>query len=609
MAPYGGLANTLPVLNRFFQWFMGDHLKIEGGLFRLHHKATSFLVLIGFCFISVENFSGGSTIQCHYDKIDAYSRQFCWIHGYSYLKEHLQGNATGCYVDQTKLKSEADGPVTNYYLWLPYLMSLLFIIIKLPHILWKKFLENNLIRHILGGEDLWPDLFIGPRNNGGGDGGNEGGGKKGGGGGGDNNGNQQGQGEGKKGKNKGKQGNQGKRFKISKETEIGKYFVANHKKCTMYQIKYAWSESLNILSILLCIQITDWVLNSQFWSYGLNVIHYLNVYQDRATMIHDPMCQVFPTEVACKIVTGAASGGADDKNFLCILGNNVFNQKYFFALWLWWMMLLGVFVLGFIFRLFRLAFPLFSRLLLIRKVHGNQLSGLILTSGECFVLELVIDNLTHVPIFTSAVLKEIAANMKEISYRRLNSQDYHYSVFHDYNDGATPLLKEEEIDYDYQNHHLSPKLDKDHFKNGNAQSNIKELKCCQNFKDNKEMNVAELLKIDPEPSTTPCEKMKAVGENGPVQDNVVEVNEISKPASKKKKNKKNVKLSADCQEEKNKTMEPIAEEPGGSSPASAMPNVEDDSENDGCKIRLGRVDSEDKTVISFPSATQGGDWI
>ena len=210
----------------------------------------------------------------------------------------MLGLATGCYVDQTNLQSEADAPVTNYYIWLPYMLSLLFLLTKLPHILWKKFFENNLIRHLLGGEESWQELFIGPKNNGGGDGNNnDGNGKKGG----DCN-----------NKNKGNQGNKGKKFKIWKSAEIGKHFVNNHGKFTMYHCKYAFWESFNIVTILASVQITDWILNSQFWSYGWEVIQYLNSYQDRSLQLHDPMCQVFPTEVGCRYRVGVGNGFADE---------------------------------------------------------------------------------------------------------------------------------------------------------------------------------------------------------------------------------------------------------------------------------------------------------
>ena len=75
---------------------------------------------------------------------------YCWMHGTAYVRSHLQGIATGCYVDQARLDSAEDAPITAYYLWLPYLLSLLYVLAKLPHSLWKKFFENNLINSIIG---------------------------------------------------------------------------------------------------------------------------------------------------------------------------------------------------------------------------------------------------------------------------------------------------------------------------------------------------------------------------------------------------------------------------------------------------------------------------
>ena len=40
-------------------------------------------------------------------------------------------------------------------------------------------------------------------------------------------------------------------------------------------------------------------------------------------------------QVSCSIQIGASTGGVDKSNFLCILGNNLFNQKYFLILWVW----------------------------------------------------------------------------------------------------------------------------------------------------------------------------------------------------------------------------------------------------------------------------------
>ena len=109
-------------------------------------------------------------------------------------------------------------------------------------------------------------------------------------------------------------------------------------------------------------------------------------------------------QVSCSIQIGASTGGVDKSNFLCILGNNLFNQKYFLILWVWWVFLLLVAILGLIYRVARILVPDFSRLvsnclsfdvfppirwLLLRKIHGNQLSNVKLHSADYFVLQQV----------------------------------------------------------------------------------------------------------------------------------------------------------------------------------------------------------------------------
>ena len=63
---------------------------------------------------------------------------------------------------------------------------------------------------------------------------------------------------------------------------------------------------------------------------------------------------------------GATTGALDRSNFLCILGNNLFNQKYFFVLWLWWIFLLFLTLIGILYRSSRIALPGLSRYLVSR---------------------------------------------------------------------------------------------------------------------------------------------------------------------------------------------------------------------------------------------------
>lgn len=45
---------------------------------------------------------------------------------------------------------------------------------------------------------------------------------------------------------------------------------------------------------------THWLLNYKFWNYGTEVTAYLTMYgeyQLKGLNLHDPMCELFPTEV------------------------------------------------------------------------------------------------------------------------------------------------------------------------------------------------------------------------------------------------------------------------------------------------------------------------
>jgi len=106
------------------------------------------------------------------------------------------------------------------------------------------------------------------------------------------------------------------------------------------------------------------------------------------------MCELFPTEVACTFRVGASTGGIDRSNFLCILGNNLFNQKYFFILWLWWAFLLVMSILGVIYRVAGMSIPSFAKSRMSRKVHVGHLRDIHMTSAECFVLGMVLDNMS-----------------------------------------------------------------------------------------------------------------------------------------------------------------------------------------------------------------------
>ena len=127
--------------------------------------------------------------------------------------------------------------------------------------MWKKFFENNLIGHIVGGQGQSND--------------------------------DQGWGFG--------QGKKQRRFK-SRPFEIAQNFVQfrsnpyNRHVYDHYHRKFALWEAMNIVTVIMCMAVTHWILNYKFWSYGWQVINYISAYGQPGVR-HDPMCELFPTEV------------------------------------------------------------------------------------------------------------------------------------------------------------------------------------------------------------------------------------------------------------------------------------------------------------------------
>jgi len=252
--------------------------------------------------------------------------------------------------------------------------------------------------------------------------------------------NQQKQQNGVEGGGKKQNNQQPQGWRLGKAEEIANQFIHYRDKYTSYQLSFAFWETFNLVTVLASIQATHWLLNNKFWWYGLEVITYLNNYQShhqQGVKLHDPMCEVFPTEVGCAYNYGGEAGQTSSQEILCILGNNLFNQKYFFVLWIWWMFLLVISVFGLIFRLLRVCFRAFSKAMLMRKSHGRHFNGVRISSSEAFVLELVLDNLGKTPTFATKVMRDVAARLKE-----QNLKDYDRAFGYDV---QTPLFENTDV--------------------------------------------------------------------------------------------------------------------------------------------------------------------
>ena len=333
-----------PFVNHLLNWFKRDEPSTDNHLFRLHHQYTTFIIMFGFLFIFIENYLDGRAITCQGG--DQYTKAYCWIHGSSYVGKHLQGEITGCFVHPDIVESANNEPVTSYYLWLPLLLTFCFLSAKLPRNIWRSGLEGGKIKNIL-------------------------------------------------------QDNKNLNIKA-----IHSNFQDERSFFFMYQIKFMICEILNLVMIGFSIWTTHILLRSKFRGYGPAVLKYLFFDANSSKEpVHNPMCEVFPTEVGCRIRVGSPAGGIEEHNYLCILSNNLFNQKYFLFLWVWWICLAIISFLGLIYRCARIAIPDFSRYVLSLSVKSVKLENLKLSSGDCFVLDRLNKNM--IPRQMNLLLEEI----------------------------------------------------------------------------------------------------------------------------------------------------------------------------------------------------------
>jgi len=288
--------------------FKKDDVHHDNLLFKLHHQVNFFVILVGVLFIFGENYLNGNAIVCK--GTDEYEEQYCWLHGTGHISKELEEDITGlCAMDQTEATKDLDRQ-THYYLWLPFLLAICMGLVKMPRIIWKNICERGLMKSLVGDGNKMGEKIA-------------------------------------------------NRFKK----------LRKRSATVSYHVSFAVCELLNIVMLIICFYILDSLLNGKFWSYGIAVNNYYGTKPSSTELTSNsglnkpnPMCNLFPTEVACNLCTGSIGGGCKDKvSKICILSNNLFNQYFFLILWFWWIILLAISVLGLVYRAAQMSMPALSK--------------------------------------------------------------------------------------------------------------------------------------------------------------------------------------------------------------------------------------------------------
>jgi hypothetical protein len=106
----------------------------------------------------------------------------------------------------------------------------------------------------------------------------------------------------------------------------------------------------------------------------------------RKFLLSDPNCSSIPSSKYCHSLSGiiktsffGITGAKEDRSNICILGQNILNQKIYFVLWLWFMILFGVSVLVIINRIMCIFVPAFQRQVVashLKSKNANRLTSL-----------------------------------------------------------------------------------------------------------------------------------------------------------------------------------------------------------------------------------------
>jgi len=303
------------------KYFSLDSLDKDNWAFKLFSKITVG-IFMGSAALSLASSYSGDAIVCK-DGGD-YVKQYCWLHGSRHLRTNPVSdeinNKRKCYAD-----NDDPSPDTEYYIWVSMLLFLNGLVFMIPDKVWQYF-EDGMLEQF--GSDK-RNFLDNPKD----------------------------------------------------EDADGEHVAVFKNISKKLSRKYFWTfvacEMLNVILGIISFLFINAFLSGHFSTYGADVLNYNLGFKDESTK--DPMCSLFPTIVNCETSFFGINGGKEDRSNICILGQNILNQKIYFVLWLWFMILFGVSVLVIINRIMCIFVPAFQRQVVashLKSKNSNRLTSL-----------------------------------------------------------------------------------------------------------------------------------------------------------------------------------------------------------------------------------------
>jgi len=392
------------MLKDLVDYFKLEEINIDNWTFKLYYKVSVVICMAG-ATIGIASQYFGDPISCEFQGISSdLAQDYCWIHGSSYIPPQYQAHMK-CIVDQydrqgKRFKSADDAPDTSYYQWVVFVFAFQAAIFYLPFKLWTV-LEANLVASfgtdgkspVMLSEDAKYDDGV---------------------------------------------------VQEAVIEKFVKYYKAIFHHNSWYFANFVMCEILNFVLLFAQFQMTDNFLSKKFRWYGWEAFEYYYYYTEEERRspemgLKNPMCRVFPTVTSCNLPNVGAGGGEQVHNGLCVLTQNIINEKIFLILWWWYAILAPISVAFFFYRICTIMFDGIRFSLLYKTVRSKYDDDIrkcleyILSKGQVgdwFVLYQLCKNCN--PYFFREFIRELAI---ELRHRPKRSKSRSHSI------GNTGTLK------------------------------------------------------------------------------------------------------------------------------------------------------------------------
>lgn len=293
-----------------------SHLKlsdtdVDNWVFKLFSKLSVALCICGSLICVATQYFGDPIICDHHGVDGSIAKAYCWIHGSSYIRKEFEPHF-GCVTTQDGLDDEAD---TGYYQWVIFVLILQGGLFMLPYQVWK-FLEGGLMKgfdfqktkSVIATVDDQLNDFV---------------------------------------------------------RRYVRYFTLLMGHSYWYFFQFVACEVFNLVVVVANFKICSAFLGPKWDTYGKDVLHYYsNIPYTVRRSAPNPMCEVFPTKVDCSIENYGPDGEPQFISGLCILSQNIINEKIFLVLWFWYVLLFTVSGFLLLYRAALICVPKFRSYLL-----------------------------------------------------------------------------------------------------------------------------------------------------------------------------------------------------------------------------------------------------